>query len=190
MRNAERRDILTTGQVARICRVAPRTVSKWVDTGKLRGYRIPGSRDRRIPAEQLAAFLRAHNMPLDALEGGLCRVLIVAPDAQELAAGLQGDGSYEAYAAVNEFEAGALAHQHRPHVIVLDVTRLACPGETCRNIRSLADLQSTRLIAAGSRNEEPTGRMLLAQGFDLSLNRPFTTEDLRRAIQTVTDLIT
>mgnify|MGYP001233312905 FL=1 len=75
-------------------------------------------------------------------------------------------------------------------MIVLDVTRLACPGETCRNIRSLADLQSTRLIAAGIRNEEPTGRMLLAQGFDLSLNRPFTVDDLKRAIQTVTDLIT
>ena len=189
MRNAERKDILTTGQVARICRVAPRTVSKWVDTGKLRGYRIPGSRDRRIPAEQLAAFLRAHNMPLDELEGGLCRVLIVAPDAHELAEGLQGNARYAAWAAANEFEAGALAHQHRPHVIVLDVTRLACPGETCRNIRSLADLQSARLIAAGSRSEEPTGRMLLAQGFDLCLSRPFTAGDLMRAIQSATDLI-
>ena len=44
------KEVLTTGEVARICRVAPRTVSKWFDTGKLRGYRIPGSRDRRIVA--------------------------------------------------------------------------------------------------------------------------------------------
>ena len=41
--------IFTTGQVAKICKVAPRTVSKWFDSGRLRGYRIPGSQDRRIP---------------------------------------------------------------------------------------------------------------------------------------------
>lgn len=55
----------TTGQVARICQVAPRTVAKWVDNGSLVGYRVPGSADRRIPHPQLLAFLRAHNMPLD-----------------------------------------------------------------------------------------------------------------------------
>jgi excisionase family DNA binding protein len=45
--------VFTTGQVAKICKVAPRTVSKWFDSGRLRGYRIPGSQDRRIPREQL-----------------------------------------------------------------------------------------------------------------------------------------
>ena len=41
--------VFTTGQVAKICKVAPRTVSKWFDSGRLKGYRIPGSQDRRIP---------------------------------------------------------------------------------------------------------------------------------------------
>ena len=36
--------VFTTGQVAKICKVAPRTVSKWFDSGRLKGYRIPGSR--------------------------------------------------------------------------------------------------------------------------------------------------
>jgi len=35
--------VFTTGQVAKICKVAPRTVSKWFDSGRLKGYRIPGS---------------------------------------------------------------------------------------------------------------------------------------------------
>ena len=34
--------VFTTGQVAKICKVAPRTVSKWFDSGRLKGYRIPG----------------------------------------------------------------------------------------------------------------------------------------------------
>ena len=42
------KDVLTTGEVAKICNVAPRTVSKWFDSGALHGYRIPGSKDRRI----------------------------------------------------------------------------------------------------------------------------------------------
>src|SRR5262249_20909278 len=45
----EMKKVFTTGQVAKICKVAPRTVSKWFDSGRLRGYRIPGSQDRRIP---------------------------------------------------------------------------------------------------------------------------------------------
>ena len=54
--------VFTTGQVAKICKVAPRTVSKWFDSGRLRGYRIPGSLDRRIPREQLVRFLKANRL--------------------------------------------------------------------------------------------------------------------------------
>ena len=42
--------VFTTGQVAKICKVAPRTVSKWFDSGRLRGYRIPGARTAASPA--------------------------------------------------------------------------------------------------------------------------------------------
>ena len=58
------KDVLTTGEVAKICNVAPRTVSKWFDSGALRGYRIPGSKDRRIPINQLIRFMKQHGMPL------------------------------------------------------------------------------------------------------------------------------
>ena len=54
--------VFTTGQVAKICKVAPRTVSKWFDSGRLRGYRIPGSQDRRIPREHLIKFLKEHGI--------------------------------------------------------------------------------------------------------------------------------
>lgn len=59
--------IFTTGQVAKYCHVAPRTVSKWFDQGLLKGYRIPGSQDRRVPRENLIAFMKQHGMPLGEL---------------------------------------------------------------------------------------------------------------------------
>ena len=73
--------VFTTGQVAKICKVAPRTVSKWFDSGRLKGYRIPGSQDRRIPREYLIRFLKEHGMPLGDLEDeAMAKVLIVAQD--------------------------------------------------------------------------------------------------------------
>ena len=73
--------VFTTGQVAKICKVAPRTVSKWFDSGRLRGYRIPGSQDRRIPREHLLRFLKEHGMPLGDLEAEVYhKVLVVGAD--------------------------------------------------------------------------------------------------------------
>lgn len=56
--------VYTTGEVAEITGVAPRTACKWIDTGALKGYRIPGSQDRRVPAEELYKFLKHNNMPI------------------------------------------------------------------------------------------------------------------------------
>ena len=74
---AKGKNVLTTGDVARICNVAPRTVSKWFDNGQLKGYRIPGSKDRRIPLNELIRFMKVHNMPTDDLVDGRVRILIV-----------------------------------------------------------------------------------------------------------------
>jgi excisionase family DNA binding protein len=60
---AKGKNVLTTGDVAKICNVAGRTVSKWFDSGLLKGYRIPGSQDRRIPVEEMIRFMKEHNIP-------------------------------------------------------------------------------------------------------------------------------
>lgn len=62
---AKGKNVLTTGDVAKICHVAHRTVSKWFDGGMLGGYRIPGSQDRRIPVDSLLSFMEANDMPKD-----------------------------------------------------------------------------------------------------------------------------
>lgn len=61
---AKGKNVFTTGDVAKICNVVPRTVQKWFDKGELVGYRLPLSKDRRIPLEELTRFLKAHNFPL------------------------------------------------------------------------------------------------------------------------------
>ena len=56
--------VYTTGQAAKLLQVAPRTVGKWFDSGRLKGYVIPGSQDRRIPQDSLIKFLEDHGMPI------------------------------------------------------------------------------------------------------------------------------
>ncbi len=60
---AKGRKVLMTGEVAEICNVASRTVEKWFDKKLLRGYRIPGSRDRRIPIPELVRFMKKYEIP-------------------------------------------------------------------------------------------------------------------------------
>lgn len=57
-------NVFTTGQAAKICKVSSHTITKWFDSGLLKGYRIPKSLDRRIPEENLVEFLKEHGMPL------------------------------------------------------------------------------------------------------------------------------
>jgi excisionase family DNA binding protein len=117
--------VYTTGQVARLCKVAPRTVTKWFDSGRLRGYRIPGSQDRRIPRANLIRFLKEHGMPLGELEEiALGKVLLVDANLQNravLGAYLHED-SFQIEQATNAFEAGLKARSMRPDCIVLDLS--------------------------------------------------------------------
>lgn len=116
--------VFTTGQVAKICNVCPRTVTSWFDKGRLRGYRIPGSDDRRIPRAQLVRFLRENGMPLGALEGdGEYRVLLVGTDratADRLRESVNGDEGFRFELAQSGFEAGTLALAWQPDAVLLD----------------------------------------------------------------------
>jgi excisionase family DNA binding protein len=117
--------VFTTGQVAKICKVAPRTVSKWFDSGRLRGYRIPGSQDRRIPREHLLRFLKKHGMPLGDLEAEVYhKVLVVGADAplqSILRDHLRETDDFRIETAASGFEAGIRAESFHPDCIIIDM---------------------------------------------------------------------
>jgi excisionase family DNA binding protein len=187
-----RKEVLTTGEVAKLCHVAPRTVSKWFDTGKLRGYRIPGSRDRRIPMSQVQAFMRAHGIPMDALDGGCCRVLVMGDQSEPAWQAMQGDVRYEMRFASNGFEAGMVAQQFHPHVIVIQVidNQEGQAVDVCRNIKSSPELGATKVLAAATATEPRSRQWYLANGFDDCLLGPLSLAYVRSAFQQATNLIT
>jgi excisionase family DNA binding protein len=187
------KDVLTTGEVAKVCNVAPRTVSKWFDTGKLRGYRIPGSRDRRIPVSQLVKFMRAHGMPLNGLDGGALRVLIVDDEpaaVDALSEMLDARGNYEVQIAVNGFDAGMLAERFSPHVILLDLMLGDVDGrDVCANIKQNPALAATKVIAVSGQLTTRQGQKLLSEGFDGYLSKPFEAADVLHAVEEASNLV-
>jgi excisionase family DNA binding protein len=53
---------LTTGQIARRLGVSVGMVTKWIDSGRLIGIRLPGSKDRRVHPVALADFERRYGI--------------------------------------------------------------------------------------------------------------------------------
>jgi len=167
---AKGKNVLTTGDVARICHVAPRTVSKWFDNGQLKGYRIPGSKDRRIPVNELIRFMKVHNMPADALAAGKIRVLIVDSDggaASALADTLQVRADYEIQIVHSSFEAGVVAQKFAPHVLLINLlAKDIAATEICNSIRTDEDLQTIKIIALVNQLSDSESTALLQKGFD------------------------
>jgi excisionase family DNA binding protein len=144
--------VFTTGQVAKICKVAPRTVSKWFDSGRLKGYRIPGSQDRRIPREYLIKFLKEHGMPLGDLEDEtVAKVLLVGQDQlliENLKRELPAEKSFKVAVAASGFEAGIQSESFHPDCIVVDFSIGRVEAlQICQNIRRNPEYAETIVIA-------------------------------------------
>ena len=183
--------VFTTGQVAKICKVAPRTVSKWFDSGRLRGYRIPGSQDRRIPREHLIKFLKEHGMPLGELEEeGLHKILIIGADklfVDRVKEMLPEDEDFKYELANSGFEAGTLAQSFHPDTIVIDLGLGRSESiQITANLRRNPAYEGTFIVALASEDEaEPEA--LTQYGFSEAFKKPFDVALLAERIRTLVE---
>ncbi|MCD4830390.1 MAG: helix-turn-helix domain-containing protein [Anaerohalosphaeraceae bacterium] len=163
------KDIYTTGQVARICNVAPRTVTKWFDSGKLRGYRIPGGRDRRIPAVELLRFMKTHNLPIEQLELDQLRILIIDSTAvtDRLLQELKKIDTYDVQIAKSNFDAGLIVQKFLPNIVLINLSASNIDADNiCKNIRTNDDLPGTKIIAIASSITAEQASAIIAKGYD------------------------
>ena len=189
----KRKDVLTTGQVAQICNVAPRTVTKWFDSGRLKGYRIPGSKDRRIPTTELIRFMKTHNIPTDVLEAGKMRILLIDSDSEsveQLATALETKHNYETQTAQNSFDAGLIAHKIIPHVIMINLMAKNIDAKhICKYVRTNEELGGTKIIAITTSLTPTEQNALQQQGFDAVITKPADAAEIASIIQETTAII-
>ncbi|HOW69581.1 MAG TPA: response regulator [Phycisphaerae bacterium] len=172
----------TTGEVADICRVSQQTVIRCFDNGRLKGFRVPGSRFRRIPHDSLVEFMKSNNIPLEYLESGKKRVLVVDDDEailEMLVELLERDGRFEVRVARGGYEAGMLTQEFRPDVIVLDYKLPDVDGHlVCRTVRGNPTFSETRIIMISGVADPDEIAMLRAAGADDFLRKPFQIDEL------------
>ncbi len=188
------KDVLTTGEVAKICNVAPRTVSKWFDTGVLKGYRIPGSKDRRIPVSQLIRFMKEHGIPFDGVAGGKNRILIIDDEREVvdvLSKVLGEQPNYEVRSATSPFQAGLETERFKPHVILYDIHMVEGDvREVPQLLHADDELQLTKIIGMSGKLTDGQLASLRTQGYDAVLKKPFAVRAVIEAIESTTALVT
>jgi len=183
----QRKDVFTTGEVAKICRVGVSTVLKWFNSGRLKGYRMPGSQDRRIPIENLIRFMKEHRIPLRGLEDYLrYKVLLVATDAtfdRLLRESISKIEDYRFEYASSVFEFGALVATMRPDVIVLDFS--LGRRESIEIVRDLRkdDAYSATLIIGLASEDEAEPEQLLEYGFNVVFKKPLDVAVIAKRIE-------
>jgi len=182
-----RKKIFTTGEAAQVCKVSQQTIIRCFDSGRLTGFRVPGSKFRRIPREELIRFMHTNDIPLDLLEGGTRRILCVDDDPQilEFFEDLIGnDARFVLETCGTGYEAGLLTASFKPHLMLLDYKLPDINGnEVCQRIRSTDELASIKVIFISGVIDRAEADELLTAGADDFLKKPFDIEELMSSIE-------
>lgn len=172
------------------------TVNKWFDTGQLKGFRVPGSRHRRIPQADLVRFLQEHGIPCDHfdLEEEEARVLIVSPDVQlseSLANDLSESSNLSTLLVHSSFDAGIQAESFRPDCVIVDFAIGADEARRiCQHLRSKSGLGEVVLIAVSSDGQwdgEELG--FLDDAFQAPFDPALLTERIRSLVRSRLDTV-
>ncbi len=186
----EIKTVFTTGEVAEICKVSQQTVIRCFDSGRLKGFRVPGSKFRRIPRDSLIAFMKANNIPLENLQSGKTRVLIVddEPGVVDLLRDiLTRDGRYEVFTASNGYDAGLMTAQVRPAIVLLDYMLPDINGSVvCQRIRSDPEMAGVKIIIISGVVRQTEIDQLMTAGANAFLKKPFDIAQLFQAMADVT----
>ncbi len=183
--------IFTTGEAAEVCKVSQQTIIRCFDSGRLGGFRVPGSKFRRIPRADLIKFMRDNDIPTEALEGrGAKRVLVVDDDPQilEVFEDLIGkDARFELKTCGTGYEAGMLTESFRPHLMVLDFMLPDINGNiVCQRIRARAELAATRIVFVSGVVSPDEIQTLSRAGADDFIRKPFDIRQLMSRIEQLT----
>jgi two-component system OmpR family response regulator len=182
LRELASKQVFTTGEAAEICNVSQQTIIRCFDRGRLTGFRVPGSKFRRIPRAELLRFMHENGIPADLLGDSAIRILVVDDDPgivrlmEEL---LGRDGRFEVRTATTGYDAGMATREFRPNLVLLDYMLPDVNGNVvCERLRADSELSDTRIIIVSGVVRQDEIDTLLAAGADDFVAKPFDAEEL------------
>jgi excisionase family DNA binding protein len=183
------KEIFSTHDAARICRVTPMTVIRWIKEGKIPAFKTAGGH-RRIQRQDLDRFCRARGIPFLADEDAPAgRILIVDADPavrdQVAEAARAVDDTLTIETAADAFMAGRLVAAFRPGLIFLD-QRLAGVDalELVTRLSRDPDTATTAIAVLSTSPVPDVDRAFRARGAAAFLRRPPPADAVQRLVRT------
>ncbi|MDG1361613.1 MAG: response regulator [Phycisphaerales bacterium] len=189
LRHLSDKQVLTTGEAAELCNVSQQTIIRCFDNGRLTGFRVPGSRFRRIPRAELIRFMKANEIPVELLDGDLTRILVVDDDpsiVRIIGEMLEREDRFEVRTASTGYDAGMMTREFRPNIILLDYMLPDVNGNVvCQRIKADPDLADTRVVIISGVVRQEEIDELMAAGADAFIPKPFQVDALIECIDGV-----
>lgn len=180
------KEVFTTGEAALLCGVSQQTIIRCFDSGRLNGFRVPGSRFRRIPRLELIAFMNENEIPVDALVDFKHRILVVDDDEsvlQLVTEILAVDDRIEVTTASNGYDAGILTERIRPDLLLLDYMLPDINGNVvCRRLKENPETSDIQIVIVSGAVDRMEIDSLLAEGAAAFIQKPFDPADLLQRV--------
>lgn len=177
-----------TGDIAQMCDVNTRTVMRWIESGKLKAFKLPGRGNNCVKSDDFLLFLQEHDMPIPAelsSDHSDRSVLIIDDDAavaRSIAKVLRKAG-YETDIASDGFQGGGLMMKLQPALVTLDLRMSGLNGyDVLKFIRNTADIAHTKVIVISALDHTSLQRAL-DEGADAVLAKPFDIDKLLEIVQ-------
>ena len=186
----EMKQSFSTSEVARYCHVTADTIRKWAEAGRIHVFKTPGGH-RRIRREDLILFLRENGIPVHPdLDNSGVKALVV-DDEKAVVSVIRrflerAQTPFQIEMAMDGYDAGHQVATFRPDVVFLDLRLPGIDGfEVCRRIKSSPEHAGTHVIAMTGYYDPEIAERIIELGALLCLQKPFSPDDLRRALAKV-----
>lgn len=178
--------IFTTGEAAEICKVSQQTIIRCFDNGRLGGFRVPGSKFRRIPRAELIKFMKANEIPTGVLDQGKKRVLVVDDDPSiiEMFQDILGkDSRIDLRVAETGYDAGMLTEAFRPNLLILDYLLPDVNGDlVLRRLRERDEHAGIKVLVISGVVNQAEIQQLLDGGAVGFMRKPFDVNELLKKV--------
>lgn len=182
-------DILTVFKASQYCKVSPKTIINWIESGHIQAYKTVGGH-RRIKKADLLEFMNKQGIPMP--EGvepvdERKRVLVVDDDpiiVETIVQALEEDEhDYEVISAGDGFEAGLQVKHFKPHLMILDIMMPDIKGyEVCRRIKTDEETKHMKIIVLSAYLDDEKFKKMKEYGADVCFSKPFPLPQLKKEV--------
>jgi len=183
----ETKQSFSTSEVAKYCHVTADTIRKWAEAGRIRVFKTPGGH-RRIRREDLLKFLQENEIPIHEDLGTSDVKILIVDDEKAVVSVIRrflerSQTGFDIEVAMDGFDAGHQVATFKPDIVFLDLRLPGMDGfEVTRRIKSDPQHAGTRIIAMTGYYEGEVAQRVVELGALLCLQKPFSPDDLRRAL--------